>query len=38
MLVREVMSNEAITVPLGTTVKSALARAVERKDHVPARW
>ena len=25
MLVREVMSNEAITVPLGTTVKSALA-------------
>jgi CBS domain-containing protein len=25
MLVREVMSNQAITVPLGTTVKSALA-------------
>ena len=26
MLVREVMSNDCITVPLGTTVKSALAR------------
>ena len=38
MLVREVMSNEAITVPLGTTVQVRTDRAVERTDHVPARW